>query len=548
VVNRSHSAPPALAHGLLIGLLACSACTAFEQELPECSTNVQCTDKLSAGGATVPGRCIREPAPHCVQLTSDDCSTITGDPTDESAVLIASLLSTTGAQAATNLARQQSAMMAVEEINAANASGGILMSSAPGDARKLVMLSCDENTNLVRASSHLINELRVPAIVGPNLSQDTLDLTQGNPATGLPSSAQAGTALMSPSAVASAIATIPDNGLSFMMVPSDIQRVPLMKMRINALEAQLRAARGNKPTIKIAIYYRSDALGQGTRDGLSSLMINNVTLASAIATGNAREDVYNPASTDNGSIVTSYLAFQPDIIVVIGTAEAVTYFTVPLEAAWATQLPSVPKPFYVAIDSTKVPELLAAVAKDADQRKRWSGTGITPTPESTQTFAAFQIAYGQRWKDPVTGKTAAATVSGMGPAYDAVYTIALSLVGKRDTVIHGSTIIAGMPNLATNTDPCPSDANGFQAPCFAISDHARTLYQNMSMLLGAQKVTEIATFGRLEWDSQGAKANGLIELWCIDGSGPNPVYASSGQTYDVKGQAPAGSYVQCAGP
>ncbi len=148
----------------------------------------------------------------------------------------------------------------------------------------------------------------------------------------------------------------------------------------------------------------------------------------------------------------------------------------------------------------------------------------------------------------MTGVAAPATVSGMGPAYDAVYTIALSLVGKRDAVIRGSMIAGGMPSLASNPQPCASDLSGFQAPCFSISEHSRTLYQNMSMLLGAQAVTEVGTFGRLEWDGQGAKTNGLIELWCIDGSGPKPVYASGGQTYDVKSQATAGSYTQCAGP
>jgi hypothetical protein len=207
----------------------------------------------------------------------------------------------------------------------------------------------------------------------------------------------------------------------------------------------------------------------------------------------------------------------------------------------------VTRPFYVAIDSTKVPELLTHLtgAAGADERKRWSGTGVTPTPESAEVFSFFQGSYSQRYKD-MNGKPAPATVSGMGPAYDAVYTIALALVGKRDPVVTGSLITAGMPSLATNTVACNSDASGILAPCFRISDHSRTLSQDMSMLLGAQKVTEIGTFGRLEWDSQGAKSSGLIELWCINGAGTNPVYASSGATYDVKSQTMGPNpYTQC---
>jgi ABC-type branched-subunit amino acid transport system substrate-binding protein len=525
--------------------LTCGACTEFDREIAECNTNAQCTTRMSSAGTTVTAVCVHDAAPHCVQVTSDDCTVITGDPTDENSVLVGSLLATTGAQGATNIPRQQSAIMAVEEINASNASGGILQSAMPGDARKLAMVSCDATANLPRAATHLITELHVPAIVGPNLSQDTLDLTLGDDVRGLPSSAKAGTVLLSPAAVASAVATIPDNGLSFMMVPSDIQRVPLMKIRINALEAQIRAARPSTNTapIKLGVWYRGDALGEGTRDGLNSLMLNNNSLATEIGRGNAREDMYTPTSTDNTAMIQSYIQFKPDIIVLVGTAEAASAFAIPLEAAWQAAIPTVPKPYYVAIDSTTVPDVLTAVTGKDEFRKRWSGTGITPTQESQRVLSDFQIAYGQRWKD-AAGVPQPATVSGMGPAYDAVYTIALALVGKKD--IQGSTIKDGMPTLSRNMQVCASDTGGLvQAPCFTITDHSRTLYTNMQMLLSDMPVSEIGTFGRLEWDPQGAKANGLIELWCIDATGTKPIYQSSGQTYDIKTQTLFGTYKDC---
>jgi ABC-type branched-subunit amino acid transport system substrate-binding protein len=546
-VKHSHSFLLRFPLGLLFGLSAGTGCMVFDREInatsmPGCTTNAECTTQMSAGGTTVPAVCIHDEAPHCVQITSPDCTVVTGDYTDDDALLIGSLLSTTGAQAATNIPRQQAAMMAVQDINASNASGGILQSAAPGDTRKLVMVSCDEVANFPRVTTHLISELRVPAIVGPNLSQHVLDLTIGNPAMGVPSAAQAGTALLTPAAVAAAIATVPDNGLSFMMVPSDIQRVPLLKARINAVEAQLKAAR-QKSTIKLGVWYRNDALGEGTRDGLTSLTINGGTLANAINTGRARQDGYDLTSTDNSAAIQNYLAFKPDIIVIIGTAEAITYFVNPLEAAWQAAMPAVPKPYYIAIDSTKVPDLLTAVTGNDDLRMRWSGTGVAPPAESLAVFNAFQIAYGQRFKDG-NGNPQPATQSGMGPAYDAVYTIALALVGKHEFT--GASIIAGMPRLSTNTAACTYDASGIEAPCFTVTDHRRTLYTNMAALLNNAPVTEIGTFGRLEWDDQGNKSSGLIEVWCIDATGPKPIYASSGLTYDVKTQSMSGQYTQCA--
>ena len=531
---------------VLFGLLACSACTAFDHELPECTTNTQCTAKLSTDGATVHGVCV-QPEAKCVALESEDCKTLTGNPMEspvtvpDDAVVIASLLSTTGAQGATNLARQQAAMMAVEEINK---SGGILQSLTPGDARKLVMVSCDENANLLRVTTHLINELHVAGIVGPNLSQDTIDVTAGN--NGLPSSAKGGVAMLSPSAVAAQIATIPSNGLSFMMVPSDIQRVPLMKKRINDLEIQLsnqRSTSGPHP-IKLAIYYRNDALGQGTHDGLinSSLTIDGMSLSDARNRQLFRDDVYDTKATaaDNAALIQQYITFQPDIIAVIGTAEAVTAFTNPLEKAWPASVPF--KPYYVAIDSTKVPELLTAVgAATDDQRKRWSGTGVAPTPDSQMAFNAFKTAFGERWNG------APATVSGMGPAYDAVYTIALALVGKlpsKQDVAVGATIASGMARLASNPTACASDANGIVSPCYLLTDHTRTLTDSMTKLFQGKPVTEVGTFGALSWDAA-AKTSGLIEMWCIDGTGSSPAYKSANLTYDLKSQTTAGMYTQC---
>lgn len=520
-------------------LLLVAGCMSFDTQLApapraDCQTNAECSDRLGA-----PAMCIQEPAGHCVQLASEDCATITGDHLDDRAVLIASLLSTTGAQAATNIPRQRSAIMAVEQINASNASGGILQSDTPGDTRKLVMVSCDEAANLPRVATHLVSDLHVTAIVGPNLSQDVIDLTSGNPSIGLPSSAGAGTVLFTPTGVASAIATIPDNGFTYMMVPSDIQRVPLMKLQINELEDQLRTERA-KSTIKIGIYYRDDALGRGTRDGLASLMINGVSLGTALSRNQAREDSYAPDSTDHSAQVAAYLSFRPDIIVVVGAAEAVKYFMNPLEQQWPA---GVARPYYIAIDSTKTPDLITSVTGNEDLRLRVRGTGLAANTESEPVLSAFQLAFGQRWKD-ANGNAAPATQSGMGPAYDAVYTIALALVGKPKA--NAASLVAGLAALSTNTQACSYDVAGIEEPCFSVTDASRTLYNNMGALLQGKKVTEIGTSGRLEWDAQGAKSSGVIEMWCISGNDNVPRFDTAQLTYDVKAEVATGRYTQCS--
>jgi ABC-type branched-subunit amino acid transport system substrate-binding protein len=523
-----------------VAIASLAACTTFDFPRPTgvaCKLNSECTSTLGE-----PAWCVQPgtATAACVPLMTDDCQTITGDATDDSAVLIASLLSITGAQASTNLARQQSAILAVEEINQANASGGILQSATPGDARKLVMLSCDEIANLPRAVTHLVQELQVPAIVGPNLSQDTLDVTLGDESRGLPSSAQAGTALLTPAAVASAIVTVPDNGLTFQMVPADIFRIPLMKQQINDIETYINTMMG-KPILHLAIYYRNDAFGQGTSDALSSLTFNGMTLAQNISLGYARVDSYPPSiSAPDMTTVDLYAnTFQPDIVVAVGTGEIVTDFMVPLEQAWS----AFDRPMYVATDSTKVPGLLTAVANNDSFRQRVRGTGVKTTAESAPVFSQFQVLYGQRWKDG-SGNPQPSTISNMGQSYDAVFAIALALVGEPD--ISGSAVAQGLYRLGSLTQACTSDATGLVAPCYADSDYSRSSYGAMKALLDGTALTEVGTFARFTWDSNGAKNAGIIEMWCIDGTNPAaPIFASSGITYDVATQQGSGSYVQC---
>src|SRR5882724_1358859 len=83
----------------------------------DCTTNQECTDRAEALGLAgaaaeaeaTPSVCVKTPIPHCVQLLSADCSTITGNYLDNTAIVIGSLFSTKGPTAATNLPRQQSA-------------------------------------------------------------------------------------------------------------------------------------------------------------------------------------------------------------------------------------------------------------------------------------------------------------------------------------------------------------------------------------------------------------------------------------------------------
>jgi branched-chain amino acid transport system substrate-binding protein len=490
----------------------------------ECTTNQECSDKASqnsagmgAGGdgsGPVPAVCIK-PEGRCQNLLSQDCTGVTGDYLNNRAIIIGSLFSTMGSQAATNIPRQQAAALAVEQINAV---GGIPTGKTSADASPLVMVSCDESTNLVRAAEHLVKDLAVPAIVGPNTSQDTLDVSAKVTVPG-------GTVVITPTAVASSITALGDNDLTWLMVPSDVQRAPLMISQINVLETQLKAERSVE-TIKLGIVFRNDALGVGTRTSLNDLMLNGKGLTDPVNLGNHVEiDGYNATDADQQAIVTKYLAFAPDIIVLAGTAEAVSKVLVPLEAQWTGEQ----RPSYLLIDSTKVPELITAVTNNDDLRARVRGTGITPGPVGKDTpaeaYNGFKIDYDVRYPG------GSSTISGMGPAHDAAYAIALAIAATKDQPVSGASIAQGLRKLASGSTK--------------LTTLGTNLLPAFQKLAAGNGITAVGSFGVLDWDTNGAVKGGTLEMWCLGGTPEKPVYQSSGLLFDIMTQQQSGAYKAC---
>ncbi len=491
-----------------------------------CTTNAECTEQATlaaandpanadagSGSSKVPAICLQSEG-HCVTLTSDDCTTVTGDYEDDKSIIIGSLFATQGTTATQNIPRQQSAMLAIEEVNAA---GGIPASTV-GSAPPLVMVSCNTSVDLVRAATHLVSDIKVPAIVGPNTSQDTIDVS--NKVT-----IQAGVVVMSPSAVAASISDLIDNDLTWLMIPSDNQRAQLMIKNINDLETTLKAQRV-LTNIKLSIIYRSDALGVGTRTSMDALNINGAQLAdpsnAGSPTGNVHIDPYDVKQTDYSPILTKELAFAPDIVVLAGTAESVTKVLTPLEQQWPAGTTN--RPYYYLIDPSKGPELLAAVTGNDDLRLRVRGTGTKPGADSVAVANTFSLDYLARYGS-------SPTASGTGPSYDAAYSIAYALAATKDLPVTGANIAKGLRKLAGGS--------------VTIGTGTQDLLGAFQNLAAGQNINGIGTYCPLDWDPNGSVMGGTIEMWCIGTSGTTAVFQSSGLTFDIKTQTYSGAYAQC---
>ena len=325
---------------------------------------------------------------------------------------------------------------------------------------------------------------------------------------------------MTPTAVASSIGALVDDNLTWLMVPNDEQRAPLMLSQINALEQRLTTERGRE--VKLSIVSRGDALGKGTRTSLNSLRLNDRPLSEQI-NKTVLIDEYDFTKPDQNAVVARHLAFEPDIVVLAGTGEAISFVMKPLEEQWPA---GTPRPEYVLIDSVKVPELTTLATGNDDLRHRVRGTGIVPGPESVPVNEGFKTDY------LVAFSGGNANISGMGPTYDAVYSMAYAIAANGDATVTGAAIAANLSKLAGGST--------------VIEVGTRDISKAFARLTDGDSIDTVGTFGRLEWDANGAVLGGTLEMWCIGASGGTPAYRSSGLNFDLKTKAESGEYVQCA--
>lgn len=481
------------------GLIFCAACNAF-LELDSFSFRpaadagpITCSTDAACKGAEPLSVCSAQQK-QCVPVLDSLCTELTGDVTNPNALRIGALLSLHGAQLAINRERQRGLVLAVEQINQA---GGV-PDVWTGISHPLALVVCDTADDPVRAGRHLIEDLAVPAIIGPNSSDDTLDL-----ATRL--SIEKRTLTMSPTAMASSLRDLADDDLSWSMVPTDAQRAPLLHAQIKALETGLRKSR-TQP-VKLSVVYRDDSFGHGVRLSLSSLTINERLLSHPDNVESAVQwAMYAPSLDDVPSLIAGQLAFMPDIILLAGTAEAADAIMQPLEE----RLRATPhRPHYVLTDGSKSHELLQLVQKYPDLAARVHGVGSAPSDDFA--WNVFERAYRERFVE------AAPELAGVAAAYDSVYAIGFAAAAAGGTV-EG-------PDLAVGLRGIESEAK------IAVPADLASVFKELERAAPDSHLVAQGALSTFSWDERGAPRKGKLELWCVGPDGRS--YISGGVTFEL---------------
>ncbi len=470
-----------------------------------CAKSSDCTPLARDGGAS-PRICDRT-TKLCADLLSEDCPRYFGDATDDNAVVVGALNGIRGINASTGVAFENAMALATSEISqtAVGLPGG-----AGGVVRPFAFLSCDDSVDAVRAARHITTDLHLPAIMGASDSGKTIRVAQL-------SAIPTGTFLISSSATSPVITGLADNGLVWRTAPSDTLQAVAIRDQLGAVETIVKATRA-PDRVKLAVVSKGDAYGSALSSlTLAGLTLNGYPVGAPENAGAFVQSEYAPTSAPDVS--SSLVALAPDIVLLVGTTEAVTSIVVPLEAAWPA---GVARPYYVLADGVEVTELLDACKSDNALRERLRGT--VPRSEGPLTDS-FNLRYGARYGDT-------AQIFGVPGAYDGVYLVAYAVVAlgaSSDTVpVDGRSIASAMPQMV--------GGSRIEVGPGGINDAFR-------ILRSGAPIDFDGASGPLDFDIATGEAPSNIDVFCVARNGAGlPFFQSSGRRYNAVTRGMEGAY------
>ena len=401
----------------------------------------------------------------CVNLLTPQCTRIVGPVDRENTVIIGSILPTV-AFVDLGLPIENAVVLAVEEINDR---GGL-----PG-GRSLGLIGCDSSGDVEigeASARHLVEEVGVPAIVGPAFSGvfiANISLITG-----------AGTLMMSPSATSPDITDQQDNGLAWRTVASDVFQ--------GVASSDLIRDRGYA---KVAAVGKGDAYGEGLLNKLSD------EVGVGLGIDNYVPRTYDEAAPDFGAIVTDVLDELPDVdvIVLFGTSEVVE-----LLQTFETEINNRGlgiTPDFLLADGGKSELLFAAIQSaaplDDELRARISGT--EPDHQNGAVFAAYQLRYQAAFPRSNAGIFTP-------NSYDATYLIAYALMTLDPAEpVTGAAIAAGMSNLVSG-------------PLTAVGPSA--INQARNELTVGNAIDFVGASGPLDFNLDTGEAPANVALWAVE--------------------------------
>jgi ABC-type branched-subunit amino acid transport system substrate-binding protein len=513
----------------------------------------------------------------CVKLKSEDCPTVLGSVDDDNTVIFGGIFDLSGSNALTGESRQRSAALAIDEINAATqalAAKGVPSPDPCAKGRPIAMVVCDNNTtaapvppsdagapdaaiadassdaanadaasdasdasavdaapmdagpadagpplpNLIdrkRGATHLIDDLQAGAIVLSAGSTGFIDVA--NNVTIPKKTVIFGGSSTSPDITNLPGATVEGTRIVWRAAPSDIAQAAAVNALVAEREAALKMA-NPAASVKLAIVWSDNAYGKGIADNMkSTLKLNGVALTDASNAANLFDRKYTTATgaqpAELAQIKTDLGAFNPDLIVVIGLAEASTIIDNHEKSGAAT------KAQYLLPDGPRRNPLPSVVGMNDDLRVRIRGVAPGVVSPLTKTF--FDVRYKTKFPKASDGKDSVLSY-GMAGTYDGVYLLSYALSTVSGNSPSGLQFAKGLEKTAE------------AQPAFSVG--TADLNKVFSQMTSGKGFNVTGTSGPLDFDKALGEAKSDYVVWCMirKPDGNADFYENTGQIYKTE--------------
>ncbi len=473
-----------------------------------CLTNQECIDR--SGGQ--PAMCVQK---QCQSLLSDDCKEVLGTPEEygnDDAVLIGYVSLLAGNPLASQgLGGANAVELARGDF--VRAFGGLPPAYPGGPVRPLVVVVCNELPDPLRPSRHLVEDLKVPAVIGPLSSSGALAAAQQ---VMIPNNVLH----LNPTATTLAMAQLDDRGLVWRTDAVDTDLVGAMGALTNELERQLRA--GDAPVVppadnlKVAYVHRGDILGTSVQSlFLETLTFNGKTAASNAASDDYRDfdygDFVDPAATAETTkrAVTGVVGYLPHVVLLFGLGEMVTTFS-QIEQQWPADAPY--RPYYVLHPAGFGGDWKTVVGSNEGLRRRV--LGMLPFSDPTDPVGAL---IKTRYDGLFAQDTGAVWSTPAQAGYDNLYLFAYAAVAIGDQPLTGPNLAEGMKKIAP--------------PGTLIkSSDTTTILNAVVELQAGRNIDYYGALGNIVFDAAGEFAPPVI-VWCTSPS-PDNRGRPTGWTYN----------------
>ncbi|MCA9646035.1 MAG: ABC transporter substrate-binding protein [Polyangiaceae bacterium] len=493
------------------GAFTGTLCT--EQKVCErlvCSSSAECSTRL--GEAAV----CRPSDNSCAKLRTDDCTEIfPEDALMEGETIVLGFMGPLRDQfASVGIPLRQGAELALNEIE--TRTNGLPAAGGSSQQRHLVMLGCHDIDNPEAVAKHLVDNVQVPAILGPAFSGITVQVTTDV-------TVPANVMTISASATSPDITSLNDKGLVWRTAPSDtIQAIPLAELVLKVEEILRNDGKlGVGESARIAIAAKDDAYGLGLADAVFAQMQAQGVGAASDSKLLLRRDYADPADNENVDWETpasEIVSFHPHVIFGLGTNEFVTELLTRVESKWDTA----DRPKYLLPEGGKVDELEGIVAAQPDLSARILGT--VPGAQLAPGYSGFAQRFSAFFNEPP------GTFSEF--AYDAAYLLAYAIAITGQAHPNGTQMAEAMKHMTCSDKTLvPAGPTNFSG-----------LFQNAAT---NQCIDFDGVSGPLDFNNDTGEASSDIAIWCPERSGSNVSLSAQAEYYSAAEGAIQGTVTFC---